>query len=351
MAITIIDVIGEMTPAWLDDALGLTGPAAVTALYATALGTGQMCDSYRVLVTHADGTVTRLIAKLPATDPTSRATGLMLRAYEKEVRFYQELAPTLGVRTPTVHAAEIDTTTGSFVLLLDDLAPARAGDQLAGCTPGQARAALSELVELHAPRWADPTLRDIEWLLGDRGPARDVMIGLLPGLWNGFLERYADRLDDDVRTAGGIVFERLPAFYEDREPSTIVHGDFRLDNLLFDPTDGSVAVLDWQTCTVGPGPADAAYFVGAGLLPEVRRVEETGLFEHYHRGLLAAGVAIDREGCWEMYRRGTWAGLVMAVGASMLVERTERGDDMFMAMASRHARHALDLDAAELLAT
>jgi hypothetical protein len=33
----------------------------------------------------------------------------------------------------------------------------------------------------------------------------------------------------------------------------------------------------------------------------------------------------------------------------MLVEQTERGDDMFMAMAHRHARHALDLDFAGTL--
>ncbi|MBS1837510.1 MAG: aminoglycoside phosphotransferase family protein [Actinobacteria bacterium] len=349
MAVTVIDVIGEMTPAWLDDALGLSGPEAVTSADAAPLGTGQMSDSYRVLVTHSDGSVTRLIAKLAATDPTSRATGLMLRAYEKEVRFYQELAPTLGIRTPRVYAAEIDTATGSFVLLLEDLAPAAAGDQLTGCTPRQAHAALAELVELHAPRWGDPTLRDVEWLLGDRGPARDMMIGLLPGLWDGFRERYSERVGDDVRRAGDLVFARLAAFYRDREPATIVHGDYRLDNLLFDPGNGSVAVLDWQTCTVGPGPADAAYFVGAGLLPEVRRVEEAGLFDHYHRGLVAAGVDVTRDECWEAYRRGTWAGLVMAVGASMLVERTERGDDMFMAMASRHACHALDLDAADLL--
>ena len=35
----------------------------------------------------------------------------------------------------------------------------------------------------------------------------------------------------------------------------------------------------------------------------------------------------------------------MAVAASMLVERTDRGDQMFLTMAARHARHALDLDA------
>ena len=66
----------------------------------------------------------------------------------------------------------------------------------------------------------------------------------------------------------------------------------------------------------------------------------------YHDGLVADGVEeYAWDDCWGAYRRGTFAGLVMAVAASMLVERTERGDDMFMAMAHRHARHALDLDA------
>jgi hypothetical protein len=70
----------------------------------------------------------------------------------------------------------------------------------------------------------------------------------------------------------------------------------------------------------------------------------------YHDGLLAAGVdGYEWDRCWTDYRRGTYAGLVMAVAASMLVERTERGDEMFLTMAHRHARHALDLDAAALL--
>ena len=39
----------------------------------------------------------------------------------------------------------------------------------------------------------------------------------------------------------------------------------------------------------------------------------------------------------------------MAVVASMIVSQTERGDDMFMAMATRHLRHAIDLDAMAML--
>jgi hypothetical protein len=95
---------------------------------------------------------------------------------------------------------------------------------------------------------------------------------------------------------------------------------------------------------------DVAYFIGAGLLADARRDCESSLVSRYHAGLLKAGVAgYDWDRCWHDYRRLTWAGLVMAVAASMLVERTERGDEMFMAMAHRHARHALDLGADELL--
>ena len=39
----------------------------------------------------------------------------------------------------------------------------------------------------------------------------------------------------------------------------------------------------------------------------------------------------------------------MAVGAAMMVARTDRGDDMFLAMARRHAAHVEDMDALSLL--
>ena len=70
----------------------------------------------------------------------------------------------------------------------------------------------------------------------------------------------------------------------------------------------------------------------------------------YHEGLLARGVTgFPWEACWEHYRRGVFAGFGVTVIASMLVQRTERGDEMFTVMARRHARHALDLGAGEFL--
>jgi Phosphotransferase enzyme family len=349
-----------LTPVWLTAALGRSGGferAPVIEVDTEPVGTGQMCDSVRLRLGYAgptDGPAT-LVAKLPAADPTSRATAKALRSYETEVRFYQELAPSLPVRSAACHYADIDVESAAFVLLLEDLAPARPGDQLAGCTPDQAAIAVAELVRLHAPRWGDPSLAGIEWLHRDPEVSRAFLGQLLPGLHEGFRLRYDGQLGDDVTAACDLLFGHLDAYLiPSATPRTVIHGDYRLDNLLFGADGGGppVAVVDWQTAAHGPGLSDVAYFIGAGLKSEDRVAHEDALVRDYHERLLAAGVeGYTWDDCWEDYRRGTGGGIVMAVAASMLVERTERGDEMFLTMARRHAEHFLDLDAPALFAT
>lgn len=352
--LTIADTPELLTPAWLTDALQSSGTeAVVTGVEQQPIGTGQMCDSVRLQLEFGRPTdaPSTLVAKLPAADETSRATALSLRSYEAEVRFYQELAPKLTMRTPAVFYADIDVATASFVLLLEDLAPAVQGDQLAGCSPEHADVALRELVHLHAATWDDPSLPSLDWLDRDRATSQQFLLSLLPMLWDGFRERYDADLAPSVHTAGDALFAALPGYVlHDPHPWAVLHGDYRLDNLLFDDAAGTVAVVDWQTCTYGPALSDVSYFIGAGLQTETRREIEEQLVRDYHEHLQAAGVPdYDWSRCWEDYRRGTFAGLVMALAASMLVERTERGDQMFLTMAERHSQHALDLDAIELL--
>jgi hypothetical protein len=65
---------------------------------------------------------------------------------------------------------------------------------------------------------------------------------------------------------------------------------------------------------------------------------------------MAHGVrTLTWEQCWEEYRRQTFGGIRMSVIAAMVVERTERGDDMFMTSVARNAQQILDLDALTLL--
>ena len=141
---------------------------------------------------------------------------------------------------------------------------------------------------------------------------------------------------------------RLGGYLRQRpQPWTVVHGDFRADNLLFG--GGRVVVVDWQTVGLGPGASDLSYLLGASLTPDARREHEGDLVDRYVDGLVAQGVAIDRDGVWQQYRRYSFGGLIMAIVASALVRRTERGDEMFVTMAERHAHQALDLDAETLI--
>ncbi|MEO1063220.1 MAG: phosphotransferase [Actinomycetota bacterium] len=348
----------DLTPEWLTGALRWSGalPAdrRVEAASVSAVGTGQMGDSLRCWLTYNGPTDApdSVVAKLPAADETSRATGVTMRSYEKEVGFYALLADRVGIRTPACHVAEIEVETGEFVLLLEDMAPARQGDQLAGTTPDVAAVVLDEAVKLHAPPVADPSMRSLDVLSGRDEHAYEFLAQMMTGLWPGWVDRYADRLDADVLEMGERFIADIRRYYA-QEPllETVVHGDFRLDNMLFNAADGAdpVTVVDWQTVSVGDGLSDVAYFLGAGLDVEDRRSHERDLVHGYLDRLAAAGVTISGDDAWDRYRLYAFAGFHMAIVASMIVERTERGDDMFMAMASRHGRQVLDLDAESLL--
>ena len=143
-----------------------------------------------------------------------------------------------------------------------------------------------------------------------------------------------------------------PFHAEFPEVFSLVHVDYRLDNLMINTTGSDIAItaVDWQSITLGAPMNDVAYFIGAGLEPQVRKPVEEELVRGYHEGLLRAGVSnYAWEDCWLGYRRGAFAGFAVTVIASMLVQRTDRGDTMFTTMARRHARHAIDLGSGEFL--
>jgi aminoglycoside phosphotransferase (APT) family kinase protein len=69
------------------------------------------------------------------------------------------------------------------------------------------------------------------------------------------------------------------------DQTTIVHGDYRLDNMILHPTEPRViAVLDWELSTLGNPMADFTYFLMQWVLPATER---TGLLG---RDLKALGI-------------------------------------------------------------
>ena len=128
-------------------------------------------------------------------------------------------------------------------------------------------------------------------------------------------------------------------------PMTLVQGDLRLDNILFDDESNAAILLDWQTASIGLPLNDIAYCISTSFAdPQERATFEESLVKEYYDQLGVNNI-YTYEDAWNDYRRGSFVGFIMAVLSSMIVERTERGDEMFAVMAERSGWQALHLDA------
>ena len=331
---------GEVTPDWLTERLRAAGAldgARVTAVKWHAIGTGQVGDSARFHLSYDRSTSApaTLAGKFPAADPTSRGTAAAFGLYAKEVGFYRELAPQLSVRVPKVLAAEIDSDGVDFILLFEDLGPARGGNQLDSCSLADAREAMRQAAALHAPSWENQSIIGTPWLHPREGQIDQVKALYKPAQAI-FRERYADSLEPEYMAVCEQLNEAADQWFSrDGTPKCLLHGDFRLDNMLFDIQGGKepIAVLDWQTVAVGNALTDIGYFMGTGIGNALRERHEDELLDLYCAEMSARGVPLDREAIWDDYVVGALHGVSTAVFSAAYVERTERGDANFLSMA------------------
>ncbi len=349
MAVTIPSP-DDLDGAWFTARLRDAGhDVTVRGVQYEPIGTGQVGRCFRYSLDYASehgGAPVSLVAKFSAIDPVSRESGRALRTYLTETIFYRDIAAQVRVRVPHCYYAAIDDEGLEHVILMEDLAPGRQGDQIAGCSVEVARQAVLEIAGLHGP-----TFNDARWyaLLGrvEDGPFAD-MKALYNSTLPGFLDRFGERLDPGHVA----VIERIgacrtcPMFDLSASPFSLEHYDYRLDNVIIDESVSPprVTAVDWQSVRVGKPLNDVAYFLGSALEPEVRRAVEMDLLRDYHGMLARHGVTdFAFDACLREYRKGVFAGFAVTVVAAVLVEQTARGDAMFTAMARRYGQMAIDL--------
>lgn len=349
---TVVDRPDELTPEWMTAALRSGGRAGtVTEAWAEPIGTGQMGATYRVHLTYAGtpGPAT-VVVKLAAGDDATRA--MISPGYRAEVGFLTEIAPGLDVRMPECHFGAIVKDGTRFTIVMADQADAIPGVQADGCSEAAAQAAIDNLVGLHAPRWNDPTLFGLRYL-GRPNPAMAKMMGrMCVSAVGGFVDRYQDHLAAAEQAILVEAAARVEVWQVTRpEPFSVIHGDYRLDNLLFTPS-GEVVAVDWQTAAIGPPLRDVAYFLGTCVDTDQRRATEADLVRRYHAALVGRGITdYPFEQCWDDYRLGMIQGPMVTILGCMHAsgERTEKSDGMFLAMSRRSSAAIADLGVLDLL--
>jgi aminoglycoside phosphotransferase (APT) family kinase protein len=220
---------------------------------ATPIGDGASNLTYLI---ERDGT--RMVLRRPPPPPLPPSAHDMVR----EARIQLGLAPA-GVRVPKVLAVcEDDSILGVPFYVMEELSGTVVRAELPEPldTPQQRRRVAEELldglVQLHAVDWK----------------ARGLTIGKPTGYlerqlrrWTGLWEVNATRELKACIEIGG----RLQATMPESPPATVVHGDYRLGNVMIGNHAPArlVGILDWEMATIGDPLADLGYLVATWCEP------------------------------------------------------------------------------------
>lgn len=323
-------------PEWIDEALrtgGLTDGGRVTAVRAEpvdeAVGLmGEITRFHLEWDEAAPGQPASVIVKLPAELPENRELALAMGFYEFEHRFYTDVAGDCVMRTPRTWFSAGDGESGRYALVMEDLGPYERIDQMDGADVEHAAAVVDALAALHAQWWASPRLAEHSWLPDGLGDEVRVYGDLCRDSWPAFAEATEGVISEEDRAVAqrfldgyGLIIDRnLDA------PHTLLHRDFRIDNMHFD--DGEPVVFDWGGVAHGGGLYDYAYFVAGSMTAEDRRANDADLEARYRAGLVAGGVDVDDATFAEWLDVGALFCLVVPImaGGSVLDTRDEKGE-------------------------
>ena len=340
--------IDEIDDDWLSQAIGR--PVRAVEISQIGQGIGVASALYRARLDGDDPS--SVIIKLPALDETAFFTAAVLKLYIREVGFYRELSSQCPIRHPKAHFSAVDSDTSRFVLVLEDVGACRAVDQIVGMSESDAHLAADELARFHARWWgrAGP--------LVEHGPAISIgdpmYLDLLPPVFAQGWQKLSSAFEISaaIESAAAGWADALPRLLRalSQSPTTLSHGDFRADNILF-AEDDSMMLLDFQLIGESSAAYDLAYFVVFSLAAPVASRIERPLFDRWREGLIAAGVPSAETGqLWDRYRDAALFCLVYPPVASLGMDLAdERQFALLESMNQRFGRAVDELALLELL--
>jgi hypothetical protein len=293
--------VEELTPRWMTRLFREQGLidnlTTVRQIKATEIGNmaGANSDVVFLNIGYEDGIgPTKIIAK--NTPKLGSSVANFQRWFEREVDFYRVLAPSLrkasSLVLPQSYYAEYrETERGTeHLLLLEPLAAENQGDQLQGCSYDEAKRALGALASLHATYWDCSDEKRTSWL-----PYTTVGLHNAKPVQNAFRNAwklYKQSAEITPQTARLIdqAVDDYPDLLQSLSipPVSIIHGDFRLDNLFFSK-DFKVAAIDWQFTAKARGIYDVAYFLTLSMDKELEQDKLLSLLSFYNAELKRLG--------------------------------------------------------------
>jgi aminoglycoside/choline kinase family phosphotransferase len=383
--------VDEINKTWLNSVLAEAGfpdnEIDEVRLNIIGEGSGFMGDVIRLTVSF-DGIDANesVIVKIP-TASDNRKVGQSLGVYEREIRFYEEFRNRMPVRTPAYRYGAMDEAIAPektlavlrfinrlpgwlmwsvfrlatwfggkaelrYVLMIEDLGHLRVGDQVAGCTAADAKMTLAAMAKMQGEFWQSEVLDETPWIIPLELSIKLSQLVFREAMPD-YLEQNREHLSEKdilllqwLNDNGIALMKRLAG-----EPHTLVHGDFRLDNLFFDDKTSEIVLCDWQTLLSGPLGLDLAYFLSASLAQESEDSLDD-LLAFYRGELGKAGIDISAKKLRWHYEASMLMILLRVIPAEFqnLIDLGDaRGHDLVVTWLQRTFSKLRDVDLEQIL--
>ncbi len=356
--------LNEITADWLNEALHKTGllkDIDIVSLEIQPMGVGEgfQSDMARLVPRYSRmvGNLPKtMIAKLPTSYAPANAVAMMFNTYEREIRFYAEVAKRSPLRTPGLIYCDFDSQVKRYALILEDCSCYTQIDQIKGLDYEMTKTIAIKLADFHARWWDSKELDAFVWMPKPGDAIFTAFMGFYRTCWDVAVQSpdFLAALPPGGREAGLKIYEHF-AWLVEQTPSnhlTISHFDFRGDNLFFDfgNKENPVIVFDWQAANVNRGVIDLSYLLGGSISIDLRRRTEKEILRLYHQRLLTRGVSgYSFDECWFDYLRGTLVYAYIPVLAySQLDISDERGKRLATMLTQRHFGTIVDNNATSI---
>jgi Phosphotransferase enzyme family len=293
----------------------------------------------RILLATRKGDPQRYILKVGSDLSARRIWARSLRVFSRELAAYRLLAPSRGKFSPRLYVGTSAKDGSNGLLLFEEIRHARNPDQLQGLGKTDLTTAARGIAQIHARFWNSPALRRAPDL-----PLHHYMLAHEVRSHFAKFFRWANLSPMDRN-----LFRNLPRNVDaalarlKKGPLTLVHGDFRSDNIFLGK--GSVKFIDWAFASRGSGAFDLARLAGGSPKKPLPLLQHVDLLRAWYAELLRHGVQkYPLHQAWQDYQDSVLLTLTIPVtNGPTLATLSPRGRKLAKVMTKRFIASAHEL--------
>jgi hypothetical protein len=356
----------EITMEWLNHVLtanGFLDNNRIVSVDREKIGVGEgfISDMARIKLVYDRETSIlpkTIIAKFPTSFPPVREMANKLRIFEREIRFYNEIAPESPIRTPQIIYTALDIAKDRYIMLMEDCSHYSPADpQLDGLSFEQVKIITLKIADFHAYWWNHNNLYSFPWMPKPGSPERKADIPAYKSYWATCSKdnEFKQILPKGGWEAGQKISDQR-AWLDETEPKnnlTIIHMDLRADNMFFDyeNRENPLILFDWSVANVARGVVDLSFLLGFSLDINLRRETERDILKLYWDRLNEKGITgYSFEECQKDYLRGLILRTDIPITTYARADRSSpRGAKVARIMLQRWFTSLLDNNAVNIL--